>query len=701
MEVLGVVMDAPPSADSKSLLGPQAGPSAPLMRFPPLMRLAAPRGLPWAAPPAWSEPYPYVCDLGRNWRVTVSSAEDEFCGSPWRKPPTVSRGVSLPAESPTRPAHGLSQNPSSLLAGVAYCLMPHIPHEEAAMKVLARSSVLALAVAASAAVQGQSPCLEELLASDPGTTSQFGTSVALDGDRMLIGAEGAAGVASSGGAVYVFERTPTGWFETAKFFPSDGVVGQFFGGSVALHGDRAVVGAVGDYVNGPQSGAAYVFELVGGSWVQVVKLRASDGSTYDRFGWSVHLNGDIALIGAPFTDLESGSLEENHGSAYFFERLPTGWVETQKLQASNASVSAKFGMSVAVQGGRALIGAPVASSPLGAGLGAAYIFELTGNSWTETDLLFDPAATLITLFGVSVALDGNTAVIGAIAGSGIVPHSGAAHVFTDTASGWTYQAKLVASDFPSLPGFSTAFGASLSINGNSVVIGAYADDEAGPNAGAAYYFERSGSVWTEIVKLFAVSPQSNDQFGAAVTIDAQRAVVGAENHTILLPGGPPHLGGAGVAVAFDLACPIGSNYCTPALPNSTGQPADIRATGSETAGNNFVRLTASLLPHDQFGYFLVSRDQGFVNPPGSTGLLCLGGDIGRYNCTPCGQVQSSGATGSMSIGRPEGLDLENLPLNVPPLFTSPGDTLNFQCWYRDFNPILTSNFTDGVSVLFQ
>ena len=125
----------------------------------------------------------------------------------------------------------------------------------------------------------------------------------------------------------------------------------------------------------------------------------------------------------------------------------------------------------------------------------------------------------------------------------------------------------------------------------------------------------------------------------------------------------------------------------------------IRATGSELAEDNSVRLTASSLPPDEFGYFLVSRTQSFINPPSSNGILCLGGDIGRYNCVPCGQVQSSGSSGSMSIGRVQGLTLGELPLNVPPLFTSPGDTLNFQAWYRDAGG--TNNFTDAVSVLFQ
>ncbi len=543
------------------------------------------------------------------------------------------------------------------------------------MKVLARSSVLARLsagallgfVALSSTGAAQQCNTEELLASDPTLAANFGNSVSLDGDRMLIAARGAAGVASSGGAVYVFERTPTGWFETAKFFPSDGFVGQRFGEAVSLDGDRALVGAPQDSANGPAAGAAYVFELVGGSWVQVDKLLASDGFTGDMFGWSVHLNGDVALIGAPWDG-------DYHGSAYFFEHQPAGWVETQKVVASNASPVAWFGWSVAMQE-RALIGALSANSPLGVFHGAAYVFELTGNSWTETDLLFDPAGNTQDSFGRSVALDGDTAVIGASFGDGIAPASGAAHVFTDTASGWTYQAKLVASDFPSGP-VTTAFGFSVALDGNSVVIGARADNEAGQNAGAAYYFKRSGSVWTEIVKLFAVSPAKNDVFGSAVSIDGQWAVVGARYHT---PGG--------VAAAIDLACLIGILYCSPAIPNSTALPGIITATGSPAVVLNDVTLTADQLPPGQFGYFLTSQSAGFFNPSGSNGFLCLGGSIGRYN----GNV-GQGPSFSLQI------DLTSMPVN-PPVAVQPGDTWNFQAWYRDVGN--SNNFTDAVKVTFQ
>ncbi|MCP3918964.1 MAG: hypothetical protein GY711_25750 [bacterium] len=136
---------------------------------------------------------------------------------------------------------------------------------------------------------------------------------------------------------------------------------------------------------------------------------------------------------------------------------------------------------------------------------------------------------------------------------------------------------------------------------------------------------------------------------------------------------------------------LGMNYCGPAIPNSTGFPGTISAMGNPAAAANNVTLTASGLPPGQFGYFIAGQTQGFFNPPGSQGLICLNGNIGRYN-----QIANI-------IQGPEGsivLDLTAIPVN-PTSPVMPGETWNFQCWYRDLNPTLTNNFTDGLAIQFQ
>ena len=137
---------------------------------------------------------------------------------------------------------------------------------------------------------------------------------------------------------------------------------------------------------------------------------------------------------------------------------------------------------------------------------------------------------------------------------------------------------------------------------------------------------------------------------------------------------------------------LGTSYCGPAVPNSSGASAVIRAMGSDVIADNDFHLVAEQLPRNQFGYFLTSMTQDFVaNPGGSQGNLCLGGTIGRF----AQQVQNSGGAGEFGIQ----VDLTMLP---PPLNVAvqPGETWNFTAWYRDMNPTATSNFTDGRAVLF-
>ncbi|MCP3915755.1 MAG: hypothetical protein GY711_09385 [bacterium] len=141
--------------------------------------------------------------------------------------------------------------------------------------------------------------------------------------------------------------------------------------------------------------------------------------------------------------------------------------------------------------------------------------------------------------------------------------------------------------------------------------------------------------------------------------------------------------------AAELFGDIGTSYCGPAIPNSTGSPATIAANGSTTVAANNLQLTASTLPPGQFGYFLVGETQGFFSPPGSTGFICLTANIGRFNA---GSEIFVGPTGSLQV------DLTALPVN-PPVAVQPGETWNFQCWYRDIGG--TNNFTDGISITFQ
>jgi hypothetical protein len=151
--------------------------------------------------------------------------------------------------------------------------------------------------------------------------------------------------------------------------------------------------------------------------------------------------------------------------------------------------------------------------------------------------------------------------------------------------------------------------------------------------------------------------------------------------------------GADSVIVLDRIGGVGSSYCAPGVPNSTGQPGVISATGSLVAGGNPLALGATSLPPNQFGYFLCSLAQGFVpQAGGSQGNLCLALPIGRF----AQQIVNSGANGSVQIA----VDTLALPLS-PPVAAQAGETWHFQCWYRDSNPGPTSNFTDGLSLTFR
>ena len=358
----------------------------------------------------------------------------------------------------------------------------------------------------------------KLTASDGAAGDYFGGSVAIGGDTVVVGAEGDD---SSKGSAYVFEKGG-GWAsmtETAKLTASDGAAGDKFGGSVAIDGDTVVVGAYGD---DSYKGSAYVFEK-GGGWATTsaydAKLTASDGADSDNFGSRVAIDGDTVVVGARGDD-------GDQGSAYVFVKPGGGWAtgtETAKLTASDGAPSDNFGCSVAIDGDTAVVGAPCDDSSKG----SAYVFE-KGGGWatgTETAKLTASDGAGGDNFGYSVAISGDTVVVGA---EGDDSYHGSAYVF-EKGGGWattsTYDAKLTASDGASYD----HFGRSVAIDGDTVVVGAYYDDDNGSKSGSAYVFEKGGgwATGTETAKLTASDGASYDYFGYSVAISGDTVVVGA------------------------------------------------------------------------------------------------------------------------------------------------------------------------------
>ena len=238
----------------------------------------------------------------------------------------------------------------------------------------------------------------------------FGYSVALDGNRALVGAPGRNG---GKGAAYIFDLSGGNWTEPADIsLGTFGVSGDFFGESVALDGSRALVGAYG---RDGFRGAAYMFDLSGGNWTETADISLGTfGVSGDVFGFSVALDGSRALVGAP----GRGGLR---GAAYIFDLSGGNWNERADISLGTVGVSGdRFGGSVALDGNRALVAAPGRNR----GKGAAYIFDLSGGNWNErADISLGVSSDS---FGGSVALDGSRALVGAYGRGG---NKGAAYIF--------------------------------------------------------------------------------------------------------------------------------------------------------------------------------------------------------------------------------------------------------------------------------
>ncbi len=359
----------------------------------------------------------------------------------------------------------------------------------------------------------------KLVADDAAADDYFGHSVAISGDTALVGsylADNAGG--GNAGSVYVFVRSGGVWSQQAKLVADDAASGDAFGTSVALSGDTALIGAsLDDFVGNADAGSAYVFVRSGGVWSQQAKLAAGDAN--DRFGSAVALSGDTALVGAPRDSVAGGG--SLAGRAYVFVRSGTTWSEQTSLNASDPGASDYFGSEVALSGDTALVGAWSDDHAGGVDAGSAYVFARSGAVWSqEAKLVADAAAG--DHFGSAVAVSGDTALVGSPAASG----SGRAYVFVRSSGVWSQEAKIQAADG------GDQFGCAVALSGDTALVGSQLDDIQGvpfllTEAGSAYVFVRSGAVWSEQAKLVAADAGAIDHFGNAVAISGDTALVGS------------------------------------------------------------------------------------------------------------------------------------------------------------------------------
>jgi len=316
--------------------------------------------------------------------------------------------------------------------------------------------------------------------------------------------------------------------QQAKLTATDGAVGDWFGCSVALSGDTAVVGAEHDDVGtNADQGSAYVFVRNGTTWSQQAKLTATDGAAGDRFGYSVAISGDTAVVGAHFDGVGANAQQ---GSAYVFVRSGTTWSQQAMLTAADGAASDLFGTSVAISGETAVVGAPYHHVGANADQGSAYVFVRSGTTWNQQQQLTAADGATYDKFGYSVAISGDTAVVGACADEvGANAMQGSAYVFVRSGTTWSQQQQLTASDGAA----GDEFGYSVALSGETAVVGAYLDDVGGnADQGSAYVFLRSGTTWSQQAQLTAADGAAGDFFGFSVALSGETAVVGALNDHI-------------------------------------------------------------------------------------------------------------------------------------------------------------------------
>ena len=360
--------------------------------------------------------------------------------------------------------------------------------------------------------------LQKVTAADGAAGDSFGVSVSVDGDTAVIGAYADDDKGTDSGSAYVFTRSGGTWSQQAKLTAADGAATDYFGLSVALDGDTALIGAQHDDDKGGNSGSAYVFTRSGGTWSQQAKLTAADGATSDMFGSRVALDGNTALIGS-YSDDDKGA---ESGSAYVFTRSGGTWSQQAKFTASDGAASDWFGYSVSLDGDAALIGSRN-DDDKGVDSGSAYVFTRSGGTWSQQAKLTAADGAAGDYFSFVLSLDGDTVLVGALQDDDKGSDSGSAYVFTRSGGTWSQQAKLTASDGAA----GDVFGYSVSLDGNTALIGAYQDDDKGNDSGSAYVFTRSGGTWGQQAKLTAADGAANDFFGISVSLDGGTALIGA------------------------------------------------------------------------------------------------------------------------------------------------------------------------------
>ncbi|TAJ21683.1 MAG: hypothetical protein EPO68_04295 [Planctomycetota bacterium] len=429
----------------------------------------------------------------------------------------------------------------------------------------------------------QLPCQVQELA-EPAASYGFGRAVALEGSRAAIGASNAeVSPGVYGGAVLLYTLAANQLQAAGSIAASDAQDGDGFGISLAMSGERILVGAAGDDDQGTETGSAYVFGLVGGQYVQQAKLLAPTSVSFARFAWALDLDGDVAAIGqyGPFSQA---------GAVHVYRRIGTNWSFDGTLTAPDGGPAEYFGYSVSVSGDRIAVGALGHPTSGLASAGAAYVYRYQSGAWQFEQKLVAAQPTANAQVGISVALDATSVLVGANGEA----NEGRLHVFTRSGTTWTETQVAAASN----PGLGDQFGVSIALHGERALVGA--SGNGGPSAiNAAYEFHRNGTAWSEhaVLQPLGVPFQRWTGFGQALALGDAHALGGSNDpasaQLFATPGsGCAPLVGTPIGVALQDG---GSQDLTLSLPAYAGKPYLVLGSISWVPGFSFPTPVDGLL----------------------------------------------------------------------------------------------------------
>ena len=373
------------------------------------------------------------------------------------------------------------------------------------------------------------PELQTLVASDGAAEDKFGASVAIFGDTLAVGV-GSDDVGGNvdQGSVRVFMRSGNGWVLQQTLTASAGAAGDQFGASVALYGDTLVVGIPGDDIGANSNqGSVETYMRNGAAWVFTQSNTAPGGASGDAFGSAVSLWEGTLVVGAPFDTVGTNPWQ---GSAHVYVRSATIWNYAQMLTLADGSSADRFGAVISVYGDTIALGDPYYDVGANSFQGSVRLFERSNGVWTLRQTVTAADGAYGDYFGSDVALDANTLVVGVPYDDvGPNPDRGSVRVFTRSGTTWGAQAMLWSSD--SLA--EDEFGSRLSLSGDTLAVGApLADVGANGAQGSVYMFMRSGSTWTAQATLTASGGAGGDRFGGAIAFSGDTLAVGVSGDDV-------------------------------------------------------------------------------------------------------------------------------------------------------------------------